>query len=593
MVPTAAISLESLPMTINGKLDRAALPTPRPEASTARAYVAPRNEVEARLAEIWAQVLGLARVGIADHFLELGGDSILAMRIVAKAAAARIRVTPRQLFDYRSIGELASVSESIGGPLDNSAAPSDSDPLLTPIQRWFLDESDAPHHFNQSLVFELDASVDAVALREALQTVLACHDAFRLRFSRDESGVWRQWEAADAALADFWSDADLRPLLDESQAAEFAARCAAVQSSLDLGAGPLFKAVNFSLRDARCLLLTCHHLIVDWVSWRVLLDELNEAYARRLSGEPIVLSPPPYSFRQWGERLRRCVAAGELDADLPYWLDLAKTRTPIPVDFVGQDNRWRDLETCAVELDAEHTSWLLHEVPAAYRTQIHEVLLAALAPVLCDWMGDEEVVLDLEGHGRDGDDIDVSRTVGWFTSLFPVRLHPSASGSSLADTLRSVKEQVRAIPHRGMSYGALRYYSDDGEVRRRLADIRPAVSFNYLGKFDMRGPLLRASSRDPGPVYSPDATRPHLLEIVAFVRDRTLTFRWRYSRCWHAHSSIEQLARASIAGLRAIVAHCMQPGAGGFTPADFPLAKLSQQTLDRLYRRHSQMESRR
>ena len=586
MVPGVLVHLAALPLTANGKVDRRALPAPEADRSAVEAeFVAARTETERRLAEIWAAVLRVDRVGARDNFFELGGDSILSLQVVARAAREGIRLTPRHLFRHPTVAELAEVAGT-AAPLRAEQGEVAGEVPLTPVQRWFFERDlPRPEHWNQSLLLEAREAVDAATLEEALARVVAHHDALRLRFRRTEGG-WTQAHG-DSAGTLLFERIDLAGMGETASEATVAGVGARIQAGLDLGRGPVVRAALFDAgADAPPrLLVAIHHLVVDAVSWRVLLEDLETAYRQLSRGEAVRLPEKTTSFRAWAERLAEHAGSADAAAELAHWLAPAAPAAPLPRDGDGPNTEAAAREV-VVSLDEETTRALLHDVPAAYRTRIDDVLLAALGRTLGDWTGSGSVRVEMEGHGREPlfDDVDLSRTVGWFTSLYPVRLEVPA-GTDPGALLRSVKEQLRAVPRRGIGFGLLRYLGD-AETRARLAAIpRPEVSFNYLGRFDgtfADDALFRRASGDAGPAHAPEGPRGHRIEVNALVDGGLLEVGWTHAEGVHSRATVERIAAAYLDAVRALVAHCTSAGAGGYTPSDFPLAALEQRTLDRL-----------
>lgn len=589
MLPSAVVVLDSLPLTSHHKLDEAALPTPdEVRRQTRQDYAAPRTPAEHKLAEIWANLLGVEQVGIHDNFFELGGDSILSIQVIARARDAGLRFAPKQLFQHQTIAELAAV-EGTCQTIDAEQGPVVGPAPLTPIQRWFFDEEplDA-HHFNQAVLLTVDASARPELLEEALQLLCLHHDALRLRFRRD-GAEWTQSHAEQAAwpLRRF----DLSRLSDDRQAAAMNAEIDRLQSSLGLADGPLAVAgwFEFGADRPRRLLLAVHHLAVDAVSWRILLEDLSALYSQLAAGARPSLPPKTTSFQAWAGRLAELAASDSVREEAPYWLESARRRVkPLPRDFAEGDNRYRSSREIAGALDAEETTALLEKAPAAYRTEINDILLAALARTLAEWTGDSPALVDLESHGRLPlfDDVDLSRTVGWFTHSYPLCLS-SPSGIAAGDLLRKTKEALRRVPHGGLGYGLLRHLTR-GEAAEKLKVLpRAELSFNYLGRL---GDLLPAggpfalASESSGALQSPHAERRHLLEINAYILEGRLQVIWSYSEAIYRRETIERLAESYLSHLRSLVDHCCSDEAGGAAPEDFPLADLDRQSIDQVAR---------
>jgi amino acid adenylation domain-containing protein/non-ribosomal peptide synthase protein (TIGR01720 family) len=586
MIPAAIVTLERLPLTPNGKIDRKALPEPD-WGGPSEGYEAPRTPAEQTLARIWAELLGFKRVGIRDNFFALGGDSILSIQVIARASQAGLRLTPKQMFLHQTIAELAAVvTTAAAAPQADQSAVTGA-LALTPIQRHFFEqELQDRHHWNQSVLLELAEPLDPATLGAALARLLEHHDALRLRFRR-EGGTWQQLLAAPGdepalTLVDLAGQpAETRRELIDQTAAE-------LHAGLDIQRGPLLRAALFreSGRPGR-LLLVIHHLAVDGVSWRILLDDLERAYRLLRAGAQPELPPKTLSFKAWSEYLGRTARSAQIQQELPLWRGtLRGAPARLPRDLPGGANTVAVAERVSVALSAEETRALLHDVPSAYNTQINDALLAALALAFAGWTGAPRLLIDLEGHGRFAPDeqIDLSRTVGWFTALYPVLLE--TAGDELA-TLRAVKEQVRRIPGHGLGYGLLRYLADGTDDEAPLRSLpQPEVIFNYLGQIDSalpQGSLFRSLDDDSGPNQSPRGQRRYLLEVNGQVSGGSLQLDWWFSAQIHRRETISALAERYLAALRALIAVCRAGSAAGWTPSDFPLARLTQAQLDALF----------
>ncbi|NBH08192.1 non-ribosomal peptide synthetase, partial [Amycolatopsis sp. SID8362] len=566
MVPAVFVPLEKLPLNANGKLDQRALP--EPGARTETRYVAPRTDVETTLAGVWSAVLGVDRVGVEDNFFGLGGDSILSIQVVARARQAGLAVSSKDLFRHQTVAELARVVTA-GAPMPPVAPEPGGPAPLGPIQSWLFEHLAEPWRLTMSVHLVL-SSVDVPALGSALRRVAERHDALRMRFSRDDGG-WTQ-EPAETEDAELLRHVDLSEVDDVPAAMH--AEALRAQTSLDIVAGPVWRAVLFTFADhPPQLFLTAHHLVMDGVSWRVLLADLDRAY----HGE--ALEPVGTSFTHWARTLAEHAKQGGLDNQVAYWeTALREAPTRLPVDRSGRATT-RSGREVSVSLGRTETAALLQDVPSAYRTEVNDVLLSALGRVLARWTGHERVVLAMEGHGREeiAAPHELSRTIGWFTAQYPLAL--TVPGGDWGAVLKSVKEQLRAVPDKGAGYEALRYLSD--------ADFRdhptPRISFNYHGRWDVASDgdgWYRGRGESLGHDSDPDGLRPYLLDVVGVVEGGELHLTWEYSTEVHDESTIRALAEETLEALRGIIAHCA--GAGGRTPSDFPLARLDQAGVDRL-----------
>ncbi|WP_253267541.1 non-ribosomal peptide synthetase, partial [Streptomyces sp. NL15-2K] len=590
MVPSAFVALPELPVNTSGKIDRRALPAP--PAGGDDAHVAPRTGTEQVLCDIWAEVLGLPRVGVDDNFFALGGDSILSIQVVSRARRAGLGITSRDVFLRQTIAGLAAVAGEADAARP-AAPPAEqgtvSGPVATtPIREWyFATHPVAPAHFNMAMECELAPGTRPELLRTAVAAVLARHDALRSVFTRAEDG----WSGRILPELDLDAVFTVHPLAASADAeAHWRELTARAQTGLDLERGPLVRVLagHTGPQGAVRLLIVAHHLVMDGVSWRILLEDLANAYEQLRTGAPCDLGGKTTSVRQWAERLNRHVEDGGFAEQAAYWREAtAGAPTTVPLDTPGGDNTVASQDTVSVTLGAEQTEALLHHVPGVYRTQVNDILLTALARTLRGWTGRERTAVHLEGHGREElfDDIDLTRTVGWFTSMYPVTLRLPEDGDWAA-TVKSVKEQLRAVPDRGVGYGALHHLSRDPAVAERMGEPpRPEVSFNYLGQFDGIGGehgWYRRARLNPGGEHSLAEQRPHVLDVVGGVQDGRMTLSWSYSRGLHRPETVRRLADAMVAELTGFLRHCAEDGAGGCTPSDFPLVGLDQGEVDRL-----------
>ncbi|CAN3985600.1 amino acid adenylation domain-containing protein [Kitasatospora purpeofusca] len=587
MVPAHVVVLPEFPLTPNGKLDRRALPEPElAPASSAR----PVTDDERAVCAAVAEVLRLEDAGVDQDFFRLGGDSILAISLLTALRRAGLHVTARQLFANSVLGALAAVASREG------AARADHEDVATgpvtgsPVLRWLGGSTDAVDGFVQSVVLTTPAELTAEALDAVLGAVVARHDMLRARLVRGEQWGFDVPEAETeagasvAASAVGWEESEL-PLDD----------CAALATArLDPDRGVMLRAVW--RREARQLVLVVHHVVVDGVSWHVLREDLTTAWRRWAEGDPVELPPVGTSFRRWTQLLE----GADFDADRAYFErplpgpDAPLGRRPLAADDTVARERRRTF-TVGPGL----TGPLLGEVPARFHAGANDVLLTALAVALAHWRrdrGQEQTFahIELEGHGRearhvagaDGTEPDLSRTVGWFTTLFPVTVDPGAaedftSPEYLATALKAVKEDLARVPGNGLSYGALRYLHGAG-----FSAPAPQVLFNYLGRFDAGAPgdwQLAGPTGHLGERRDPGMRLPRALEFNAIAEPaESGGYRLVTTVSWpegmFADEEMEALGghfRAALAGIAAL-------DRGGHSPSDFPLVRLTQADVDAL-----------
>lgn len=582
MIPALWVFLDALPLTPNGKVDRQKLPEPEMTLTSKQEFVAPQTKNEQFLAQIWQDVLGVKQVSRYDRFFEIGGDSILSIQVVALARQGGLKITPRQIFQYPSLAELATVADDCTVVRGKQGLVTGIIPM-TPIQEWFFEQNrEEMHHFNQSVLLEIPDHVKGDLLSQSLRKLLEHHDALRLRFSYCE-GQWQQVNEGMVGDVPF-EVVDLAHVPPSQKAKTLEAIATTQQGSLSLESGQLVKVVLFTGQNqGHRLLIIIHHLAVDGVSWRILLEDLVNAYYQLEKGENPQLPPKTVSFQDWAQLLRQ----KEMRSQLDYWLNRPWSEVkPLPVDDEQgkHNNKVETAVNLTITLDEQQTRNLLQVVPSAYNTQINDVLLTALAQTLTQWTQNPVIALDLEGHGREDlfSEVDLSRTVGWFTSLFPVVLR--CDHDQLPEGLKSIKEQLRQIPDRGVGYGMLRYLSPDPNIRELMADLPPReLVFNYLGQFDqstMEKEAWKLAPESSGTLHSLKSNRTHLLEITARVLDGQLQVSWTYSDRIYKASTVEYLINSYRDALLKLIDHCLSPEAGGYTPSDFPLANLNQQHLD-------------
>ncbi|MAR93086.1 MAG: non-ribosomal peptide synthetase [Pseudomonadales bacterium] len=591
MLPAAFVALTEFPLTANGKVDKRALPEPEFETAAHYEYVAPRNEREAMLVEIWEQVLKADTVGVHDNFFELGGDSILSIQVISRAKRAGIHITAKQIFDYQTIAELSEVARELQDVVLAEQGLVSGDIPLTPIQRWYLEPGPVDaHHFNQSVLLEVDRRLPLEKLKPCLEALMFQHDMLRARFTK-MGQQWRQFyapvDAEDHLLAHTFEVRNLAGLPDNLRGEQIEHLADEAQASLNLSQGPVVRFVYFDLGDeapAR-LAIVIHHLVVDVFSWRILLEDLQTAIAQALRGGKLDLGSKTTSFRQWSKALHELAQTSAMASEFAYWEALeSRAVAPLPTDRPG-DNDVASVRMVERSLDAPTTDQLLKQAGTAYRTEINDLLLTALHNTLASWSGSPLIAVDLEGHGREviSDEIDTSRTLGWFTTIYPVVLGDASVGEP-DQTIKCIKQQLREVPRKGLGYGLYRYLRADASARP-AAGLKPDISFNYLGQLDQvmeTGALLTQAAEQTTAEQSPRQRRHYQLEVSARVQNGQLQTAWRYSSNLHHETTIETLAQSFLDQLQRVVEHCCQPGNFGFTPADFPLAGLSQAQIDLL-----------
>ncbi|MEX2664788.1 amino acid adenylation domain-containing protein, partial [Candidatus Uabimicrobium amorphum] len=582
MLPSIFIRLERMPLNTSGKIDRGKLPL---EVNTTQDdFIAPTSELEKTLAEIWQQVLHVEHVGIDDNFFSLGGDSILSIQVISKAREAGWKISPKQLFANPTVRLLALVAQKQGS-IKISQKSAVGEVPLTPIQqRFFAQNFIQLHHWNQAFLLVCNESLHIPFLQKALGVLIELHDALRLRFSKNSSG-WRQFYDDHAEA--FTIDIEQCSLPLEKQEQAVRDICTNWQQQLNIEHGPIWKVgiLRGHSDGKERLCIAIHHLVIDGVSWRILLEDLQVIYQQLRQRKKFDLPKKTSSFQDWSHALLQYTDNPSLASHIEYWLHTTSKTVPLlPSREKKYTNTQKYSARQRIALSKELTTALLQEIPEVYHTQINDLLLAALTVAFYRWRKQTSVRLDLEGHGREQEtvgQVELSRTVGWFTSVFPVHLEMEPREFNWRQIICSIKEQLRAIPDKGFGFGVLQYLHRDSHMRKQLSQTKSQISFNYLGQFNEKTSLWNFSTQAPGESIGDDNHRHYLLDVIGIVRNQQLSIDFIHGPTLD-EESIHELAHLYKQSLEQMIAHCRQPKAGGFTPSDFPWLACSQQQLDEI-----------
>ncbi|MCY8102057.1 lichenysin non-ribosomal peptide synthetase LicA [Bacillus haynesii] len=580
MVPAFWVQLDELPVTANGKVDRRALPQPDVEAQTAE-YKAPRTETEQLLADIWQEVLGLDRIGITDNFFALGGDSIKGIQMASRLQQYGWKLEMKDLFQHPTIGELCVyVQTADDQTIDQD--PVEGEVTLTPIQRWFFERKFTnEHHWNQSVMLHALTGFDPETAGQALSKLIEHHDALRMVYQRNGDGIVQYNRGLEETAV---SPEVIR--FNESGAELEAAVLKAsnrIQSSIDLTEGPLLKAAIFKTDQGDHLLIVIHHLVVDGISWRILLEDFAAGYAQAEKGEPIILQEKTHSFAEYAARLKEYAGSKAFAKEIGYWQEIEQAETAaLPKDDEAEDKRMRHTKTAEFSLSKEETEQLMTKVHEAYSTEMNDILLTALGLALKEWTGQEDFIICLEGHGREDiiDGLNISRTVGWFTSQFPVLIQMGHS-EDIGYQIKQIKEELRHIPNKGIGYGIYRYLTEEG---KEAQPIKYDISFNYLGQFTEMtdSGLFTRSTLPSGDPLSPETEKPNALDIVGYIENGILTMSIAYHSLEYKESTVAAVAASFKTYLLQLIGHCLERDGGELTPSDLGDDELTLEELDKL-----------
>lgn len=564
MVPPVLIQLESLPLTANGKIDQQQLLNfnIREEDSLTRRYVAPANEVESALALIWQNLLGVARVGVHDNFFRIGGDSISTIQMVNRARRAGYELRVADIFAHPTIAGLGSwLAEqgkvTLGEPGEQGRLTGTSG--LLPPQQWYLETNvDTGAYFNQSTFLSISRDIGLNDLENAVRRLLDHHDGLRSCYKKGTSGWQQEFGQAEGRVA----VEDLRTSKQDELLLLVEKMFQRYHQSLNIEAGELVRVVWIQTpateTDNR-LLIIIHHLVVDNVSWRILLEDLEMMVAFLKKGNTVELGRKTTSLRQWHQALERYSKSERLLSQLPYWKKAADAYSSLPVDtgyngaiLIG------DIHTCLTRLSQDQTSALLQYVPRLHDTSINDVLITALALSLTRWTRRKEVVLALEGHGREdiGERTDLSRTVGWLSDIYPVLLEVESEGNP-GVILKKIRDQLRDVPDKGIGYGVLKEINGEQALQGAPWDI----VFNYLGVMDSISGRGGWFSRAHGPSVSDVGASFAInekLSVTSVITSGELHIHWKYSGHHYNESTIKELSASCLSSLRELLHYCTE-----------------------------------
>ncbi|MCP4152544.1 MAG: non-ribosomal peptide synthetase, partial [bacterium] len=487
MIPSYFVQVPKIPLTPHGKIDHRALPDPgEAQQDSGIEYVPPTNEVEEQLTQIWEKVIGRKKIGINEDFFMIGGDSIKSIQIVSRMKTAGFNVKMKDIFSNPSISGLAASVEKTKHLADQS--PVTGQAPLTPIQTaYFLEPGPFSLHFNQSVMLLYKDGIDKEAVTAVFSKLQEHHDALRFTYEEKNGEIVQTNRGLDYPL--FVREYDLSGIKPQKAVTELENHAAKIQESIDLREGPLMKTVLFHMDDGDRLLIVIHHLVVDGISWRILFEDIETLFRQYRDKQPMVLPYKSDSFKKWAETLSQYANSSDFADDMHYWQTLENQNVPplnLPIKNQRDENYTKDTADKYFQLSKEETQSLLTETNKAFGTRINEILLTALGLGFRDAIGSDRLLVHLEGHGREDifDDIDITRTIGWFTSVYPVLLDMTHS-QNMNRQIKEIKETLRRIPHNGTGYGIRKYLTlKDDKTGGIENETRAAVSFNYLGQFD-------------------------------------------------------------------------------------------------------------
>ncbi len=584
MIPTYFIQVEEIPLTAQGKVDKKMLPEPGSDIDTGVQYKAPRDQIEKLLVKIWEEVLGVNNIGIEDDYFNLGGDSIKAIQLAARLQKHQLKLETRYLFQYPTIAALTGYIKEV-----KQTAPQEivtGEVKLTPIQEWFFRKKGPElNHFNQAVLLHRPEGFKEEILKKVFNEFLEHHDALRLVFERDANGRVRQF---NQGMADQLLELKTWNLQEKKESGTIIEEtCNQMQSSIDLCKGPMIKTGLFKTNKGDYLAIVIHHLAIDGVSWRILFEDLTTAYQQVEKGEEPLLPLKSTSFKEWAEKLHDYSNRKELLEELKYWKKFQEVQLqPLPVDNLITERKIADKGCLSMELFEEYTKKLLKDCNKAYNTEINDLLLAALGLAFKQWAGMDKVLVAMEGHGREEiiDNVDITRTIGWFTSLFPVIIEVEQE-SDIGSVIKNIKEMSRKIPNKGIGYGILKYLTPKQSKLEISFELEPSICFNYLGQFDqdIKSEVFQIADISPGHSIDLNSPMDYSLEIEAVIYEGRLKLSVNYCMKEFNETKIAQLVYKYIENLKQIIDHCAGKEETELTASDLSSADFCEEEMDAVF----------
>lgn len=583
MIPVSIISLDQMPLNENGKINKKALPEPEfCEIISEINYVGPENEIEEKLIHVWEETLGIKGIGTAHNFFELGGDSIKALQISARLNHLGLKMEIKDLFKNPQIKYLSQFVKSVNRKINQGCVIGEVE--LIPIQKRLEKQKFRNmQHYNQSVMLYRKAGYDAAALKEAFTLIVEHHDALRLIYKRDENRNFLYNRGLEDEVFSFEVIQISEGNDDKNNIEREAAR---IQASLDIAEGPMIRLALFQTKCGDHLLIVIHHLLVDGVSWRILLEDFSNAYLNIVKKKPFRFPEKTESFKKWSEGLYAYAQSKELQKESDYWRALEDINiTKLPKDYFIEENRFGDTERIKVCLNKEDTEKLLREANQAYHTEINDLLISALGVTLGVFTSGKNIAVCMEGHGREDiiKDIDISRTIGWFTAVYPFIIN-TENAENLAYYIKNTKDALHRVPNKGISYGVLRYIKKETNLVEESLEfnLQPEISLNYLGQFgnDINNEMFELSDISTGSEIGPDFERQYSIDIIGMVVEDRLVIEFIYNNKQFKQETINRLAGGYKKNLLKVITHCCEKGSSENTPTDFMYNKLSLKQFD-------------
>ncbi|WP_061336776.1 non-ribosomal peptide synthetase [Clostridium botulinum] len=576
MIPLNFVNIEKIPLTSNGKVDRKILENREDLINIYEECEKPRNSMEEVMIEVFKEVLGVENLGINHSFFDLGGDSIKAIGLISKLKKHGYKLEIKDLFKYNTIKDISNRitleensiinQELVKGKID-----------LIPIQKWFFEKDFIDnHHWNQAVMLFSEEGFNESIIKKVFDKITEHHDALRIVFKNEKENVLQFNRGLEGELYSL-EIFDYRSV--ENYKKEIENKCNKLQSSINLSNGPLVKLGMFKTKEGDHLLIVIHHLVIDGVSWRILLEDFSLIYNMELNNKPIILQEKTNSFREWSTYIKEYANSKDLLQEEEYWENIENTKIKkVPKDNEIKDSIFKDNRSISIRLSEEDTENLLRNVNKAYNTEINDILLTALGLTIKQWSKENKVLINLEGHGREefSSNINVSRTIGWFTNQYPLVLDISRD-KDISYEIKNTKETLRRVPNKGMGYGILRYIKNKWDN-----NINPEISFNYLGQFDeeIKSNVFKISNLPIGQSMSLNSENTYCLNINGMISNGVLNMNFGYNYKEYNEETIKEISNNYKNNLVNIINYCLSKEKTELTPTDLGDSNLTIDQLD-------------
>lgn len=577
MVPGYYVVMDKFPLTPEGKIDNKLLP--EPEINFQKSiFVAPRNEVEKSIIDVWEEILGVQNIGITDNFFDLGGDSIKAIQVSAHLQRKQLKIEIKDLFLNPTIENLSSFVTECKA-IDQKEISGEYS--LSPIQRWFFSNiTKNIHHWNQSVMLFNKVQLEKKGIEMVLEKLIAHHDILRTEFSSDKSGDSSIFSASIKKMEHFKNVeievVDIKNENDNVQKIEETAN--RLHHKMDIYRSPLIKVCLFKANEGDYLLFIMHHLIVDGVSWRILIEDFCRGYKQYCANEKVEFYQKTNSYIEWVNSLINYSESTSISNELHVWKNIDDfEQKPLSRETKKEYRYQFEKQVLKINLSENETKALTKEVNQAYNTTVEDILLVALGKAVKEWSGISKIKINLERHGRNSFDskIDMSRTVGWFTSMFPVLLN--IEDTNISEIIVSVKEQIRTIPNNGIGYNILKYMPTGSNNEKYRNKLKPEISFNFLGQIDnikLDGGF-ELSTKLYGDALGRENELNFAIDINGMILQNKLLLEFNYSNIEFSKESIESLSTLFNENIKALISHCLKKEQKTKTMSDVGFGNIS------------------